>query len=67
MFLTETKLQFARDDPAFLVLVMCCLCVSTIGFAIVLGLRFFQFIKLLFYMIFIDYVGAGLLIATIFW
>lgn len=64
---TETKSQFARDDPAFLVLVTCCLCVSTIGFAIVLSLRFFQFVKLLFYMVFIDYIGMGLLIATIFW
>lgn len=63
----ETKSQFARDDPAFLVLVTCCLCISTIGFAIVLSLRFFQFVKLLFYMVFIDYIGVGLLIATIFW
>lgn len=63
----ETKSQFARDDPAFLVLVTCCLCISTIGFAIVLSLKFFQFIKLLFYMVFIDYIAVGLLIATIFW
>lgn len=63
----ETKSQFARDDPAFLVLVTCCLCVSTIGFATVLNLRFFQFVKLLFYMVFIDYIAAGLLITTIFW
>lgn len=63
----ETKLQFARDDPAFLVLVTCCLCISTIGFAIVLSLGFFQFVKLLLYMVFIDYIAAGLLIATISW
>lgn len=64
---TETKSQFARDDPAFLVLVTCCLCISSIGFTIVLGLRFLQFITLLFYMIFVDYIGAGLLVATICW
>ncbi|XP_029155306.1 protein unc-50 homolog [Nylanderia fulva] len=63
----QTKSQFARDDPAFLVLVTCCFCVSTIGFAIVLSLGFFQFIKLLFYMFFIDYIAGSLLIATIFW
>ncbi|XP_012235885.1 protein unc-50 homolog [Linepithema humile] len=63
----QTKSQFARDDPAFLVLVTCCLCISTIGFAVVLNLKFFQFVKLLFYMVFIDYIAAGLLIATIFW
>ncbi|XP_017891562.1 protein unc-50 homolog [Ceratina calcarata] len=63
----QTKSQFARDDPAFLVLLLCCLCISSIGFAIVLGLTFFQFIKLLFYMIFIDYLAIGLIEATIFW
>ncbi|XP_043251412.1 protein unc-50 homolog isoform X2 [Colletes gigas] len=63
----QTKSQFARDDPAFLVLLMCCICISSIGFTIVLGLGFFQFIKLLFYMIFIDYLAAGLIVATIFW
>ncbi|KAG7211293.1 hypothetical protein KM043_010593 [Ampulex compressa] len=63
----QTKLQFARDDPAFLVLLTGYLCLSSIHFTIVLGLGFFQFLKLLFYMIFIDYIGAGLLVATIFW
>ncbi|XP_012527146.1 protein unc-50 homolog [Monomorium pharaonis] len=63
----QTKSQFARDDPAFLVLVTCCLCVSTIICGIVLSLGFFQFVKLLFYFIFIDYLAIGLLITTIFW
>ncbi|XP_031839985.1 unc50 RNA binding protein [Nomia melanderi] len=63
----QTKSQFARDDPAFLVLLMCCLCISSIGFTIVLGLGFLQFIKLLFYMIFVDYLLAGLIVATTFW
>lgn len=63
----QTKSQFARDDPAFLVLLICCLCVSSVGFTIVLGLTIFQFIKLLFYMVFIDYIAVGLIIATIFW
>lgn len=63
----QTKSQFARDDPAFLVLLTFCLCISCIDFTIVLGLGFLQFIKLLFYMIFIDYIGAGLVVATVFW
>lgn len=63
----QTKSQFARDDPAFLVLITCCFCISTVGFAIVLSLKFFQFVKLLFYMVFIDYIAIGLLITTLFW
>ncbi|KAG5313739.1 UNC50 protein, partial [Acromyrmex insinuator] len=64
---TETKSHFARDDPAFLVLVMGCFCISTIGLGLMLNLRIFQFTKLLLYMMFIDYLVVGLLIATIFW
>ncbi|XP_070523913.1 protein unc-50 homolog isoform X1 [Cardiocondyla obscurior] len=63
----QTKSQFARDDPAFLVLVTCCFCIFTMSFALVLSLTFFQFIKLLFYMVFVDYIAIGLLIATLFW
>jgi len=63
----HTKLQFARDDPAFLVLLSGWLVVSTAGFAFVLGVGFFQFIKFLFYVIFIDCIGVGLLIATLMW
>lgn len=63
----QTKSQFARDDPAFLVLLTCWLCISAVGIAVVLGLGFLQFIRLLLYMIFVDYIGVGLLVATIFW
>ncbi|KYN17491.1 PREDICTED: protein unc-50 homolog [Trachymyrmex cornetzi] len=63
----QTKSHFARDDPAFLVLVMGCFCISTIGLGLMLNLRIFQFTKLLLYMMFIDYLAVGLLIATIFW
>lgn len=65
--IAETKSQFARDDPAFFVLLTCCYSISTIGFAVVLGLSFFQYIKLLLYMILVEYLCVGLLIATIFW
>lgn len=65
--ISETKSQFARDDPAFLVLFACWLCVSSIGFAIVLGLGFFSFIKFLLYVVFIDCIGMGILVASVFW
>lgn len=63
----HTKLQFARDDPAFLVLLSGFLVISTAGFAFVLGVGFFQFIKFLFYVIFVDCIGVGILIASLMW
>lgn len=85
--ISETKSQFARDDPAFLVLFAAWLCsksirflqilkflliiifvtVTSVGFAIVLRLTFWKFIYFLLYVIFIDCIGSGLLIATAFW
>ncbi|KAF7253989.1 hypothetical protein EYD10_00953 [Varanus komodoensis] len=63
----QTKDQWARDDPAFLVLLSIWLCVSTIGFSFVLGFGFIEMIKLLLWVVFIDCVGVGLLIATLMW
>ncbi|XP_020387066.1 protein unc-50 homolog [Rhincodon typus] len=63
----QTKDQWARDDPAFLVLLSIWLCVSTIGFGFVLGMGFFETMKLLLWVVFIDCVGVGLLIATLMW
>lgn len=37
----QTKDQWARDDPAFLVLLSVWLCVSTVGFGFVLDMGFF--------------------------
>lgn len=62
-----SKSQFARDDPAFLVLFAAWLCVTSIGFALVLRLGFIQFIVFLLYVIFVDCIFAGIIIATIFW
>ncbi|KAJ8950279.1 hypothetical protein NQ318_021134 [Aromia moschata] len=62
----QTKYQFARDDPAFLVLFAAWLCITSVGFAIVLKLKFVQFINLLLYTIFIDCIAVGVIVATIF-
>ena len=56
--LQETKAQFARDDPAFLVLLAALLLVSTAGFSFVLGIHFWAFIKFLLYVIFVDLIGV---------
>lgn len=63
----ETKLQFARDDPAFLVLLSFWLCVASVGFTFVLGLSIWAFFKFLLYVIFVDCIGFGICIATCLW
>ncbi|XP_047104337.1 protein unc-50 homolog A [Schistocerca piceifrons] len=63
----QTKSQFARDDPAFLVLLMFWLCASSVGFAILLHLSFWEYFKFLLYVVFVDCIGVGLLIATFLW
>jgi len=63
----ETKAQFARDDPAFLVLLAFWLIISSAGFSFVLGIHFYGFVKFLLYVIFVDMVGVGLVIATALW
>lgn len=63
----QTKDQWARDDPAFLVLLSFWLCVSSIGFSLSLGLGFVGGLKFLLWVIFVDCIGIGIMIATLFW
>ncbi|XP_071846933.1 protein unc-50 homolog B-like isoform X2 [Apostichopus japonicus] len=63
----QTKNQWARDDPAFLVLLSICLCVSSAGFAVVRHLGFYGFFMFLLRTIFLDCIGSGILIATALW
>ncbi|KAH3842096.1 protein unc-50 homolog [Dreissena polymorpha] len=63
----NTKDQWARDDPAFLVILSFWLIISSLGFFIVLGLRWHEFIKFIIWMVFVDCIGVGLIIATILW
>lgn len=63
----NTKNQWARDDPAFLVLLSFWLFVSSIGFAVYLRLQFVGFLKFILWVIFVDCIGVGLCIATFFW
>ncbi|EEB12916.1 conserved hypothetical protein [Pediculus humanus corporis] len=63
----QTKSQFARDDPAFLVLLTLWLVGSSIGFSFVLQLDFLSFIKFTLYVIIVDCIGVGVCIATSLW
>lgn len=60
-----TKRQWARDDPAFLVLFSGWLFVASIIFSVALQLSFVEFLKLLSWVIFIDCIGFGLIVAGI--
>ncbi|XP_076264628.1 unc50 RNA binding protein [Rhynchophorus ferrugineus] len=61
------KSQYARDDPAFLILFAGALTFTSIGFAIMLGYSFIQFLKFLMVEIFLDCIGIGVVIATLLW
>ncbi|XP_046669616.1 protein unc-50 homolog isoform X4 [Homalodisca vitripennis] len=63
----ETKSQFARDDPAFLVLLSFWLCFASIAFTFILNLSIWAFFKFLVYLIFVDCIGFGIIVATILW
>ncbi|XP_075544169.1 unc50 RNA binding protein isoform X1 [Dermacentor variabilis] len=63
----QTKDQFARDDPAFLVLLGLWLVASSVGFVLILHISFLGFLKFLLWVIFIDCIGMGVLVATALW
>ncbi|XP_067663385.1 protein unc-50 homolog [Haliotis asinina] len=63
----HTKDQWARDDPAFLVLLSFWLLASSVGFVAVLGLSVVAFIKFFLWVVFLDCIGVGLVIATLLW
>lgn len=63
----HTKNQFARDDPAFLVLLSFAFCITSIGFGFVMKLTWVKIFKLLLWVVFVDCVAVGILIATVMW
>lgn len=63
----QTKNRYSRDDPAFLVLLSIWFIITATCLSITLHLPFLSFIKFLFFVIFIDCIGIGLIVATGFW
>lgn len=63
----QTKNRYSRDDPAFLVLLSVWFVISATCLSIVLHLPLFSFVKFLFFVIFIDCIGLGLIVATCLW
>lgn len=63
----QTKDQFARDDPAFLVLLSALLCITSCCFGFVMNLDLFDLLKLLTWVVVIDCIGTGLLLSSAIW
>ncbi|XP_013173232.1 PREDICTED: protein unc-50 homolog [Papilio xuthus] len=63
----HTKSQFARDDPAFLVLLCVWLFLSSICFALAIGLNWGQLVLFVLFVVFVDFIGAGIFVSTVFW
>ncbi|KFD46541.1 hypothetical protein M513_12592 [Trichuris suis] len=67
MYRKRTKDQWARDDPAFLVALSAALFLSSVLYAFSLWLSAFGFFKFLMWVVFIDCIGTGMVVATVMW
>ncbi|KAF8237381.1 UNC-50 [Tricholoma matsutake] len=66
-FHKQTKNTWARDDPAILVLIFACLCVSAVAWSVVYSYSIFETIELAFFMVVRDYLLTGMAVATVLW
>lgn len=62
-----TKGQFARDDPAFLVLLALTFSILTVSFGVMNGLPILNMLYILLWMVCVDCLATGMLIASFFW
>lgn len=63
----QTKNQWARDDPAFVILLSFILTVSAIAYGIVFKVGFFGLIRLILWMVLVDFIIVGIIISTTLW
>lgn len=61
------KNQYARDDPAFVVLLAAFLLASSVVYALVFGLSFSAFVVFFLWVVCVDLIGTGCVIATLLW
>lgn len=67
MYRKQTKNQYARDDPAFVVLLAGCIILSAGVISIVLNHDFLSFINLILWLLFVDCIFIGAVVATLAW
>ncbi|KAG0035765.1 Protein unc-50 [Podila clonocystis] len=63
----QTKNQWARDDPAFMVILSGVLCCSAVAWGLVYGHGMMGILRMILYMVFVDFVVIGVVVATICW
>lgn len=63
----QTKDQYARDDPAFLVLLAIFLSFTSVCFGIVMGVGVIDIVELILWVIFVDFIFCGMIIASGMW
>lgn len=63
----SNKNSYARDDPSFLILLTTFLIVSAIAWGLAYSPHFLDILKLILYMVFIDFYLTGFIISTISW
>lgn len=63
----QSKSQYARDDPAFLVFCISILLLESVVFGISFKLTFYKYLKFLFIFILCNFLGIGCIITTFIW
>lgn len=67
LYRKQTKNQYSRDDPAFFVILTSCIIISAIISSLVLRLGFWSFVRLTFWLVIVDCILSGVIVATILW
>ncbi|KAG0243310.1 UNC-50 family-domain-containing protein [Mortierella sp. GBAus27b] len=63
----QTKNQWARDDPAFMVILSGLLGCSAIAWGLVYGHGMMGILRMMLFMVFIDFVVVGIVVASLCW
>jgi len=63
----ETKGHYRRDDPSFAVLLSFFLCIAALAWGLAYARGFLSILKLMIFMVAVDFALVGLLIATSAW
>jgi len=66
-FHKQTKNTWARDDPAILVLIGACLCVSAVAWGVVYSYNIGDMLGIALMMVFRDFLLSGIVVATVLW
>ncbi|CAK9436784.1 uncharacterized protein LODBEIA_P13060 [Lodderomyces beijingensis] len=63
----DGKTSYSRDDPSFLILVTGFLCISAVAWGLAYSPNFWDILKLIVYMVLVDFYLSGVVIATVTW